>query len=98
VSPCVPQFQTHLPMQEGSGIVMCPVALAPLPRRGGLWCHHKTCGSRPTSRCGKGSGIAMCHMALDVLWATSKREILNRSTYFAGPTCLRGVPVHSKDA
>jgi hypothetical protein len=34
------------------------------------------------------SRVVICHMALDVLWATSKREILSRSTYLARPTCL----------
>jgi hypothetical protein len=60
VSPCIPQFQTLLPVREGSG-------------------------------------IAMCHMALSVLWATSKREILSRSTYSAGPTYLRAMLVRSRD-
>jgi hypothetical protein len=43
----------------------------------------------------EGSDVATWHMALDVLWATSKREILSRSTYSAGPTYLRGRPVRS---
>jgi hypothetical protein len=43
----------------------------------------------------EGSSIATYHMALDVLWATSKKEILSRSTYSVGPTYLRGMPVHS---
>jgi hypothetical protein len=63
---------------------------------------------------GEGSGVTTCpmipdpppsvgglwrrHMALGGLWATSKREILNRSTYSIGPTYLRGVPLHSRDA
>jgi hypothetical protein len=46
----------------------------------------------------EGSGIATCHMALDVLWATSKREILSWSTSSVGLTYLRGMPVHSQDA
>jgi hypothetical protein len=45
----------------------------------------------------EGSGIATCLMALSVLWATCKRKLLSRSTYLAGLTCLRGVPVHSQD-
>jgi hypothetical protein len=61
VSPRVPWFQTHLPVQEGSS-------------------------------------VATCHMALGVLWATGKREILGRSTYSAGHTYLRGVSINSWDA
>jgi hypothetical protein len=33
----------------------------------------------------EGSGVATCHMAHDMLWATRKREILNQSTYSLGP-------------
>jgi hypothetical protein len=36
----------------------------------------------------EGSGVITCHMALGVLWATSKREILSRSTYLVGTTVL----------
>jgi hypothetical protein len=52
-SPCVPWFQTQLPVREGSGVAMCVVAPGPPPGRGGLWCHHVSRGSRPVSRCGR---------------------------------------------
>jgi hypothetical protein len=52
VSPHVPRHQTRLLVWECSGVIMCPMALGPLPGREGLRCHHMSCGSRPTSRCG----------------------------------------------
>jgi hypothetical protein len=53
VSPHVPRHQTRLLVWECSGVVMCPMALGLLPGREELRCHHMSCGSRPTSRCGR---------------------------------------------
>jgi hypothetical protein len=41
------------------------------------------------------SDVATYHMTLGMLWATSKREILSRSTYSTGPNCLQGVTISS---
>jgi hypothetical protein len=88
VSPCVPWNQAHLPAREGSSVAMCPMAPDPPLVTGGLRRWPTPHGARPRLLTREGSGVATCHMALDVLWATSKREILDRSTYSTRPTCL----------
>jgi hypothetical protein len=78
--------RSRLPAQDDSDVATCPVAPDPPPDEGGLWCRHVSHGTRLPAW--EGSSVATCHMALDVLWATSKREILSRSTYSVEPTCL----------
>jgi hypothetical protein len=88
MSPRVPWHQARLPTREGSGVATCPMALDPSPGTGGLQRRHVPRGARPRLPAREDSGVATCHMALGVLWATSKREILNRSTYLDKPTRL----------
>jgi hypothetical protein len=53
VSPHVLWFQTCLPVREGSGVAMCPVALGLPSGRGGLRCHHVSRSSKAASWCGR---------------------------------------------
>jgi hypothetical protein len=46
----------------------------------------------------EGSSVTTWHMALGVLWATTKRETLSWSTYLAGPIYLQHVTVRSREA
>jgi hypothetical protein len=65
VSPHVSTGPNSLPVPESSSIATCSVAPGMPPDREGLRCHHASCGSRPTTRCGKAlaSRCAPCHWA-----------------------------------
>jgi hypothetical protein len=52
-SPCAPWHGARHPTGKGSTVVMCPAALAPSPGAGGLWRHHVSCATGPTTRQGR---------------------------------------------
>jgi hypothetical protein len=87
-SPRVQWHQARLPTREGSGVFMCTTAPDPPPDMGRLWRRHVPHGARPRLPVLEGSDVSTCHMALGVLWATSKMEILSRFTYSVGPTYI----------
>jgi hypothetical protein len=91
-SPRVPWHQARLPTREGSGVATCPMALDPSPGTRGLQHRHVPRGARPRLPARENSGVATCHMALGVLWATSKREILNRLLTWINPPASKVCP------
>jgi hypothetical protein len=50
MSPHVLWHRACLLLREGSGVATCPTVLDPPPGVGGLWRHHVSHGTGPTSR------------------------------------------------
>jgi hypothetical protein len=80
-----------LPVEAGSGAIMCPTALDPTSCSGGLRCSHVSHGSRPRLPDREGSSAATCHMTPDPASRLERAPVLPRVIQLrTPPPCSEG--------